>query len=181
MIPKLHIARTPDGNDFPLPSYTSRYHMGLNLMAAIGAPVKMNPGERLYVPVGFAIGIPVGFCGQVVSQPEMALAHGIVVADAPHLVHPADREPLFILIQNTSAHQYVLHRGEVIAQLLITPAVQVSWNVISASVQGVKTTDADMIVDDGKEVTEDASAPPKEGIQRRVKKAIRDRYKKDDE
>lgn len=178
MIPQLHILRTSDGNDFPLPSYTSQYHVGLNLMAAVGTPIKINPGERIRVPVGFAVGIPVGFCGQIVSRPELALAHGIIVSDAPHIVHPADREPLFVLLQNISHQQYVLHRGDLIAQLIIMPVVQVCWNEVSAVPIGPKTKEADMII----EKDESVSPPTKQKENpRREKKSIRNRYKKTDE
>ncbi len=181
MVPKLHILRTSDGSDFPLPSYTSRYHVGLNLRAAVGAPIKINPGERLRVPTGFAIGIPMGFCGQVVSQPELALAHGVIVSDAPHVIHPADREALFVLLQNTSRQQYVLHRGDVIAQLVIVPAVQVCWHEVAAAPIGAKTAEADMIVEEGEEPVVPSEKKGETAHPRREKKSIRNRYKTSDD
>ncbi|MBQ4488425.1 MAG: DUF2846 domain-containing protein, partial [Ruminobacter sp.] len=65
-------ARTADGIGLELPSYTSRYHAGLNLQAALPSALRVEPGERVYVPCGFEIGIPDGFCGQVVSEPQVA-------------------------------------------------------------------------------------------------------------
>ncbi|MDR2902040.1 MAG: hypothetical protein LBU87_02925 [Lactobacillales bacterium] len=134
MIPKLYIARTADGVDFPLPSYTSKNHMALNLMAGNSAPVKINPLERVYIPVGFAIGIPKGYCGQIVSVPALAKDAGIIISDAPSLLHPADRKPVFVLIENISPYQYVLMRGTLVAQLLITPAIQVTWKDVTSAV-----------------------------------------------
>ena len=99
MVPQIHIVRTADGVDFPLPSYTSKHHFALNLMAAVGNPIKINPGERVHVPVGFAIALPDGLCGQIVSNAELALHHGVVVLDAPHLIHPASRAPNFVLLE----------------------------------------------------------------------------------
>lgn len=143
MIPRIHIVRTSDGVDFPLPSYTSKHHVGLNLMAGIGGPVKVNPGERLYVPTGFAIALPDGLCGQVVSNTQLALEHGIIVLDAPSVIHPGDRKPLMVLLQNESEKQFILRRGMLIAQLLILPALQVAWNEVAVDLSHSKQTPLD--------------------------------------
>ncbi len=140
MVLKLHIIRTSDGVDFPLPSYESKHHIGLVLHAAIPTVLKLDPQERGFIPIGFAIGIPDGLCGQIVSLPTVAKETGLIVLDAPQIVNPADREGLFVLIQNASRRQIVLRRGEPIAQLIITPAYQIAWNEISDKTLGSKST-----------------------------------------
>ena len=180
MIPKLYISRTPDGNGFPLPSYTSRYHLGLNLSAAIGAPIKINPGERLLVPTGFAIGVPDGLCGLIVSTPKLAEKHGLVVSDAPHVLNPADRDPLFVLLQNVSSAPYVLHRGETIAELLITSVFQVGWQEIASTQNGPQTNEKDMIIDEGISSKPTPKKDPFKSL-RRPKMSLRNRYKNPDD
>lgn len=139
---KASIARTADGKDFALPSYVSRYHMGLLLKAALPMAISLNAGDRISVPVGFTIGIPDGYCGMVVSYPELAEKQGVIVLDAPRLISPADRAPLFVLLQNISAHQIVLRRGDIIAQLVIHPVLQVTWQDFSnAEIVSEKTTE----------------------------------------
>jgi len=147
-IMKLSIARTADGIGLALPSYTSEYHMGLNLQLACAAVIRLEPGDRAYVPVGFAIGIPAGYCGYITSNKVLAQKNGVVVADAPAVLSPADRMPVFVLLQNISAQLAVLHRGDMIAQLVIHPAIQVTWNEIDSSVGG-KTTPNTNLVQDG--------------------------------
>lgn len=149
MVPQIHIVRTADGVDFPLPSYSSKHHFALNLMAAIGNPIKINPGERVHVPVGFAIALPDGLCGQIVSNVELALHHGVIVLDAPHLIHPATHKPLFVLLQNESPKQFILKRGTLIAQLLIVPAYQVAWKEVEdKSISNLQTTAQDIFVEE---------------------------------
>lgn len=180
MVLRLYIARTPDGNNFPLPSYTSKYHIGLNLMAAIGNPLRVNPAERVRIPVGFAIGVPQGFCGQILSFPNLSQSHGLIVADAPHLLNPTDREPIFIQLHNISSKPYVIHRGDIIAQLVVMPAVQVYWNDLSLGQAAGSPTPEDTIVVD----TGDTQELPKKDLfksSRREKNSIRNRYKKTDE
>ena len=154
-MPKLYIARTPDGSDLPLPSYASRFHTGLTLSAAIGAPMKISSHERINIPIGFAIGIPQGFCGQILGFPDIVRDHGIVVSGSPLLLNPADREPLFIPIQNISSNPYVLHRGEIIAQLLILPATLGYWQEIAVNAKGQVTDESTLVVEEGT-----SDAPP---------------------
>ncbi len=149
MVPQIHIVRTADGVDFPLPSYSSKHHFALNLMAAIGNPIKINPGERIHVPVGFAVALPDGLCGQIVSNTDLALHHGVIVLDAPQIIHPASRSPIFVLLQNESTKQFVLKRGTFIAQMLIVQAYQVAWKEIEdKTILNIQTTSQDIFVDE---------------------------------
>lgn len=175
MIPKIHIVRTADGADFPLPSYTSRHHLGLNLMAAIAGPIKIGPRERVRVPIGFAIAIPDGLCGQIVSNRELAETSGIIVLDAPCVVHPADREPLFVLLRNESSEQFILRRGMKIAQLLLFPAVQATWQEVKTDVGHGKVSD--IVVEESFEETKEGADKPKIP-EKRVKVSIRERTAK---
>ena len=179
MVPTLYICRTSDGEGLPLPSYESKDHIALTLQAAISAPIRLKSGERAYVPVGFAIGIPNGFCGQVVSLPSFARKEGIVVSDAPRVLHPAERGPLFVLLRNTSTDDYVLHRGAVCAQLVIFPAVQVAWREIERHGDTSKTSADAILLDETEESDENMNAL--EPSARRGVRSIRDRYKKDEE
>lgn len=174
MVMQLHIFRTADGAGFPLPSYTSRHHVGLMLQAAIPNVIKLEPSERIFIPVGFTFGIPDGYCGMVVSLPQVAKERGLVVMGAPQIINPADREPLFILIQNESQKQQILRRGEVIAQLLIVPVHQVCWNEIKGLKTDETTSETVILID------EEAHKQPIEAEKasgRRVVKSVRERVK----
>ncbi len=175
MVPTLYISRTADGEGLPLPSYSSKHHIALNLQAAVATPVRLNKDERAYIPVGFTIGIPDGFCGQVVSLPTLAREQGVVVLDGPQILHPADRQPLFILLQNTSPKAVVIHRGLICAQLLIMPAVQVCWKEVKARSFSAPTTTVILDSDSNQE------EKPTLKFSRRKVRSIRDRYKDEDD
>ena len=154
-VPTLCIARTPDGVGLPLPSYMSRYHMGLILQAAVPSSIRIDPGERVYVPIGFAIGIPDGFCGEIVSYPALAREQGLIVLDGPQILHPADRGAIFVLLQNSSPKQVVLRRGTDIAQLVILPVIQVRWKDMTEQqvLSGEKTDPSAVLLDSEMEVS----------------------------
>ncbi len=177
----LSITRTADGNGLALPSYTSPYHAALNLQAAVPSSVRLESGDRVYIPIGFAIGVPDGFCGLIVSQPELAREQGLIVLDAPQLVHPANRAPLFLLLQNMSSHQVILRRGDIVAQLLIQPVVQVAWRDFSegTQIQGEVVKEKDVLVDSlGK--MEQESVADKMVSSRRVYKDPRHRFSEEE-
>ena len=148
---RLYIARTADGIGLPLPSYASRYHVGLNLQAAIPNAIRLETGDRIFIPCGFEVGIPDGFCGQVVSYPPLAQKHGLIVLDAPKIIHPADRGPIFLLLKNTSSHQVVLHRGDLVAQLVVVPVVQVALNDVTGNPVGEKVKTQDVLLENGEQ------------------------------
>ncbi len=177
MVPKIHIVRTADGADFPLPSYTSKHHCGLNLMAAISAPVKIGPRERVRIPVGFAFALPDGLCGQVVSNREMAHDHGIIVLDAPSIIHPADREALFVVLRNESNQQFILQRGMKIAQLLLIPAIQTAWQEIQTDMdtQNNQSHLSEVIVESA---LDEGKSPYLSASDKRPKVSIRERSSK---
>lgn len=176
----LSIARTADGIGLPLPSYTSQYHMGLNLQVATAAAIRLGAGDRVYVPTGFAVGIPDGYCGFVVSLPDFAHAHGVVVSDAPSLISPADRGPLFVLLQNISSQLVVLHRGDVVAQLVIQPVVQATWKEIMATnMPSQATKSTEVLLGAGQNQTED-TATEKMQSARRVYKGPRHRFEEEE-
>ncbi len=179
-VPTLYIAQTADGIGLPLPSYTSRYHVGLNLQAAIPSAMRLEPGERVVVPCGFEIGIPDGYCGQILSNAAMAQAHGLIILGGPQLVHPADRGPLFLLLQNISAKQVVLHRGDVVAQLIICPVVQVAWRDLTRKDSYLApTTDVDGLVLDAAEVQSEGAT--EKTPSKRVYKSPRNRFASEEE
>lgn len=144
--PILYIAQTADGTDLPLPTYSTKFHMGLNLQAALSASVNLNPGESVKVPIGFEIGIPDGFCGQIVSLPELVQKDGLVVLGAPQIIHPANRGPIYLILQNTSNKSVVVRRGLICAQLLILPSVQINWKEIQVKKSQVSLPEKENII-----------------------------------
>ncbi|MBR6675073.1 MAG: dUTP diphosphatase [Alphaproteobacteria bacterium] len=175
MTPKIHIVRTADGMDFPLPAYTSKHHVGLNLMAAVSAPVKIGPRERVRVPTGFAVALPDGLCGQIVSNRDMALKNGIIVVDAPSIIHPADREPLFVLLRNESGEPFILRRGMQIAQMLLVPVVQTAWQEIETDLNTRPKNLTEVHVE---HIEEESQANVQQDNPKRVKVSIRERTAK---
>lgn len=77
------------------------------------------PGERHLMPTGFAVAIPVGWCGLVLPRSGLALRHGLTLLNSPGLIDSGYRGELQVLLYNTSGDKVAVERGQRIAQLLV--------------------------------------------------------------
>jgi dUTP pyrophosphatase len=113
--------------DLPLPAYAHPGDAGLDLRARIDTVVPAA-GGRVLVPTGVAIAIPEGHAGWVLPRSGLALEHGIALANAPGLIDAAYRGELKVILLNTDPrHDFVVHRGDRIAQLVIQRFATVQW------------------------------------------------------
>ena len=118
--------------DLPLPAYAHPGDAGLDLHAREGAIVAAGGGRAL-VPTGIALAIPPGHAGFVLPRSGLALRHGIAVVNAPGLIDAAYRGELQVILLNTDpAHDYEVHRGDRIAQLVVQRVEEVAWTVVDS-------------------------------------------------
>ncbi len=118
--------------DLPLPEYAHDGDAGLDLHAREDAVLAAGGGRAL-VPTGISIAIPMGHGGFVVPRSGMALRHGISVVNGPGLIDAAYRGEIKVVLVNTDPdHDYQVHRGDRIAQLVIQRVETVSWQVVDS-------------------------------------------------
>jgi len=122
--------------ELPIPSYAHEGDAGLDLYARADASISAG-GGRLLMPTGISIAIPIGFCGLILPRSGLALKHGISVVNAPGLIDAAYRGEIKVVLLNTDpSDDYVIHRGDRVAQLVIQRVAQVTWSVV-ADLDGV--------------------------------------------
>ena len=122
--------------DLPLPEYAHDGDAGLDLYARESATLAAGGGRAL-VPTGISIAIPMGHGGFVLPRSGMAMKHGISVVNAPGLIDAAYRGEIKIVLINTDPEtNYVVERGDRIAQLVIQRVESVAWQVVD-SLDGV--------------------------------------------
>lgn len=109
-----------------MPAYGTAHAAGLDLHAALRAPVTLDPGQRVLVPCGFALAIPVGFEGQVRPRSGRAWRDGLTVLNSPGTIDADYRGELKVILINLGQAPVTLQRGDRVAQLVIAPVVQVA-------------------------------------------------------
>jgi len=97
---------------------------GLDLAAALDAPLVLAPGDRTAVPTGLAVAIDAGFEGQVRPRSGLARRVGLTVANAPGTIDSDYRGELLVLLVNLGREPVTIESGMRIAQLVIAPVVR---------------------------------------------------------
>lgn len=122
------IKRFPNGLGLPLPEYATAGSAGVDLMAAIDSPLELFPGSRILIPTGLAIALPHGYEAQV--RPRSGLAHknGVTVLNAPGTIDADYRGEISVILINHGDKALSIEYGMRIAQMIIAPVNQVSWN-----------------------------------------------------
>ncbi len=129
---RIRIARVrPDRDaDLPLPKRATPGSSGVDLYAALEGALTLAPGERAAVPTGIALAIPLGYEGQVRGRSGLALRHGLTVANAPGTIDSDYRGEIRVVLLNAGRDRITLHRGERIAQLVISSVVTSDWDEV---------------------------------------------------
>ncbi len=116
--------------DLPLPATARNGDAGVDLYARENALIPAN-GGRVLMPTGLAIAIPLGFAGFVVPRSGLALKHGITLVNTPGIIDSGYRGELKVVMINTDpTADYVVTRGDRIAQLLIQRIETIDWNEV---------------------------------------------------
>ncbi|MDB4961780.1 MAG: deoxyuridine 5-triphosphate nucleotidohydrolase [Myxococcales bacterium] len=110
--------------DAVVPAYMSEHAAGLDLSAAIAAPMVIQPGERTAIGTGLAFALPPGYEGQIRPRSGLARKHGITLVNSPGTLDADFRAELMVLVINHGAEPVRIQPGDRIAQIVIAPVVQ---------------------------------------------------------
>jgi dUTP pyrophosphatase len=126
------VRRLPHGADLPLPSYATSGAAGMDLLAAVAAPVTLAPGGRALIPTGLAIALPPGYEMQVRPRSGLALKHGIVLPNSPGTIDEDYRGELQVILLNAGDAPFTVERGMRIAQAIVSPVVRARWQQVES-------------------------------------------------
>ncbi len=118
------ILRLPHGADLDLPSYATSGSAGLDLRSAEALTIK--PGARALVATGIAIALPENTEAQVRPRSGLAVKHGVTVLNAPGTIDADYRGEIKVPLINLGTDDFVIARGDRIAQMVVAPVVQVT-------------------------------------------------------
>ncbi|WP_425480735.1 dUTP diphosphatase [Luteimonas yindakuii] len=128
------------GNVWPLPAYATAGSAGLDLRAALDAPLVLGPGDAALVPSGLAIHIAdPGLCAVVLPRSGLGHRHGIVLGNGTGLIDADYQGPLMISVFNRGREAYTIAVGDRIAQLVLLPVVRAELELVdgfTASTRG---------------------------------------------
>ncbi|MGD9210608.1 MAG: dUTP diphosphatase [Desulfobacteraceae bacterium] len=106
--------------DLPLPQYMTAQAAGMDICAGVDEAFVLNPGQVSLIPTGIAVAIPKGFEIQVRPRSGLAAKYGIGIINSPGTIDADYRGEVRIALINFSSEPYTIHRGDRIAQLIIS-------------------------------------------------------------
>lgn len=117
-------------SDFDLPSYATPLSAGVDLRANIETPVVLPPFKRVLVPTGLYIQLPAGYEAQIRPRSGLAAKHGVTVANAPGTIDADYRGEIKVILINLSEEEFVINRGERVAQMVIARHETAEWECV---------------------------------------------------
>jgi dUTP pyrophosphatase len=115
-----------------LPSYATAGSAGLDLRACIEHVMTIEPGEAKLIPTGIALHLAdPGFAAMVLPRSGLGHKHGIVLGNLIGLIDSDYQGQIFVSCWNRGHIPFPLNPLERIAQLVVVPVVQVSFNVVN--------------------------------------------------
>lgn len=127
--PTVRIRRLPHGEGLALPAYETAGAAGCDLRAAVAEdePLTIAPGARALAPTGFAMAIPPGWEAQIRPRSGLAAKYGVTCLNAPGTIDADYRGEVKVILVNHGAEEFVIRRGERIAQMVIAPVWQAAF------------------------------------------------------
>jgi dUTP pyrophosphatase len=124
------IVKIVNQSNNPLPEYSTIHSAGMDLRANITEPIALKPLDRVLVPTGLYIELPVGYEAQIRPRSGLALKKGITVLNTPGTIDADYRGEIGIILINLSNEEFVIEHGERICQMVIASHEHIGWEVV---------------------------------------------------
>ncbi|AME24015.1 dUTP diphosphatase [Burkholderia sp. PAMC 26561] len=114
-----------------LPAYATSGSAGLDLRACLDAPITLKPGQTTLVPTGLAVHIEdPGYAALILPRSGLGHKHGVVLGNLVGLIDSDYQGQLMISTWNRGDTAFTLNPLERLAQLVIVPVVQATFNIV---------------------------------------------------
>ena len=113
-----------------LPEYATEGSAGMDLRANLEEPLVLQPFERQLVPTGLFMELPLGYEAQVRPRSGLAIKQGITCLNTPGTIDSDYRGEIKVILINLSKEPQTLQPGDRIAQMVVSPVVQIGWKSV---------------------------------------------------
>ena len=123
-----------------MPAYATPGSAGLDLRACLTEPLTLEPNAWQLVPTGMAMYLKdPNYAALILPRSGLGHKHGIVLGNLVGLIDSDYQGQLMVSAWNRSDTAFTIEPMERLAQLVIVPVLQATFNVVSefpASVRG---------------------------------------------
>lgn len=114
--------------DAVIPEYKKPGDAGFDLHTV--EDVIIPPGKTAILPTGLAVAIPEGFEIQVRMRSGASLKTPLVIPNAPGTIDSGYRGEIGIIVRNCGPKEYVVKKGERIAQGVLAPVIRADFDIV---------------------------------------------------
>ena len=121
------VQKLSHAEDLPLPTYATEGAAAVDLRAAIFGPIAIQPSTSTLIPTGIRLQLPpntraeIRGCSGLASKFNVYCFNGLI--DEDYLGEVS------VLLQNCGSKDFIVHRGDMIAQLLFSPPPPPTGNI----------------------------------------------------
>ncbi|MEC7275718.1 MAG: dUTP diphosphatase [Bdellovibrionota bacterium] len=117
---------------FDFPRYETEGAAGADIRASLpsemrGEGLVIRPGQRVLVPTGLAMEIPLGFEIQVRPRSGLSFKTSLLVVNSPGTIDCDYRGEVKVILGNFGTEDYTISHGDRIAQLVLAPVTQAQF------------------------------------------------------
>jgi dUTP pyrophosphatase len=123
---KVRIKRLREDAYVPEYAHGPSEDAGLDLRAV--EETTLPPGMPQLVSTGIAIELPRGCEAQIRPRSGLALKHAITLPNSPATIDPGYRGEIRVILLNLGKENYIVHRGDRIAQMVVARYEAVEWD-----------------------------------------------------
>ncbi len=133
LIKKLH-------KDVKIPEYKTQGSSGLDLEAFIERDLIIKPGHKELIPTGLSVSIPENLEIQIRPRSGLALKNGLTVLNTPGTVDADYRGEIKVILINLSSENYIVKKGDRIAQMVLCPIVKASFELVDELPESLRSS-----------------------------------------
>jgi dUTP pyrophosphatase len=115
---------------YQLAEYSTKESAGMELRANLETDLIFKPLERIFVPTGLFLEIPVGYGAQIRPRNGLATEKGVTILNSQRLIESDYRGEICIILVNLSKENFVIEDGERICHMIITKQKKDEWESV---------------------------------------------------
>ena len=117
-------------SEHALPQYETAHAAGMDMRAFVESEITIKPLQRILVPTGLYIELPIGYEAQIRPRSGLAYKHGISIVNSPGTIDADYRGEIKVLLVNLSDTDFVVNNGDRIAQMVIARHETIAWESV---------------------------------------------------
>jgi len=108
-----------------MPIYKTTGASGMDLMAFIKNPIKLEPQKSCLVPTGLSVAFPEEYELQIRPRSGLAAKNNITVLNTPGTIDSDYRGEIKIILFNHGSKEFIINDKDRIAQMILMPVYKI--------------------------------------------------------